>query len=347
MDDNMKKAYPLLGMLIITVLLVFGVFMLYYTGFFALKSFKELTVYLYYHCFEFIVSFIFIISSIYVWISYAKDAYKTAKKEVLYLKNVKDGIYEFVDKKGRSYYVDDKEDYDIKKYYVVLKTSNIVYDVIEETKEKFELKKGKNYWTNLYTPVGIFENMLILPALYIVIIPGILAFFMSVGFYKLFGVIWIFIPIYFILYDFFYKRKLKDDKIDRKEKKEIENMNKRFFSAVNILKLICALIPLIIMILIYHDFSDKIGRLIFAPIVILGFCVLGYVIAEILHNEILKKLCEKGYVIVFLLYWFGTLAYFSIKTIIAGENFILVLSTIPFWLAGIAFAYYSIGRDIE
>ena len=64
MDDNMRKAYPLWGMIIITTLLVFGVFMLYYTGCFQISSFADLTKYLYYHCFEFIVSLIFIITSI-------------------------------------------------------------------------------------------------------------------------------------------------------------------------------------------------------------------------------------------------------------------------------------------
>ncbi len=345
MDDNMKKAYPFSGMLILTILLVFGFFLLHFTGFFDIRSFKELTTFLYYHCFEFIVSFVFIMSSIYVWVSFAKDAYKTPTKEILYLKSFKDDLYEFVDKKGRSYFVVNDDKYDVKKYYEVLKTTNIIYDVIDETKEKFELKKGKNYWLNLYSPVGNIENMLVLPALYVIVIPGLIAFFMSVGFYKLFGIIWTFIPIYFIIYDYLYKKKLKDDKIDKKEKKEIENMNKRFFSTVNLLKLICALVPLIVMILIYNDFNDKLGRLIFAPILLLGFCVLGYVISEIANNDILRKLCEKGYVFVFLIYWFGTLAYFSIKTIIAGESFILLFSTIPFWLAGIAFAYYSISKE--
>lgn len=347
MDDNMKKAYPLWGMIIITTLLVFGVFMLYYTGCFQISSLNDLTKYLYYHCFEFIVSLIFIITSIYVWISYAKDAYLTPKKEIVYLKAFEDEKYEFVDKKGKSYFIDNVDKYDVKKYYEVLKTSNIIYEVIDESKKKFTLKKGKNYWTNLYSPVGIFENMLIIPALYVIVILGLIAFFMSVGFYKLFGIIWIFIPVYFIIYDYLYKKKLQDDKLDKKEKKQIANMNKRFFSTVNVLKLVSALIPLIIMILIYNDFNDYLGRVIFAPIVLLGFCVLGYVIAGITHNDHLEKVCEKGYVLVFLIYWFGTLAYFSIKTIIAGESLILLFSTIPFWLAGIAFAYYSIGKDIE
>jgi len=345
MDDNIKKAYPLFGMFILTLFLVFGVFMLYYTGLFDIKSTKDLTNFLYYHCFEFIVSFLFIASSIYVWISYIKDAYITPKTEVVYLKNFEDDTYEFVDKKGKSYFVENKDKYDVKKYYEVLKTENIIYDVIDESKDKFKLKKGKRYWTNLYSPVGNFENMLILPALYLIIIPGLLSIFMSVGFYKLFGVIWTFIPVYFIIYDFIYKKKLEDDKIDRQEKKEIEQMNKTFFSLINITKLVCALIPLVIMILIYNDFNDKLGRLIFAPIILLGFCVVGYVLSEIIHNDFLKNTCEKGYILVFLIYWFGTLAYFSIKTIIQGENFILLFSTIPFWLAGIAFTYYSIMKE--
>ncbi len=345
MNEQLKKAYPFSGMLVITILLIFGFFMLYYTGCFEISSLNELKSFLYYHCFEFIVSFVFIISSIYVWISYIKDAYITPKTDVVYLKNFEDNKYEFVDKKGKSFFIESKEKYDVNSYYEVLKSSNIIYEVIDESDDKFKLKKGKNYWLNLYSPVGNYENMLILPALYVIIIPGLIAFFMSVGFYKLFAIIWIFIPIYFIAYDYIYKLKLKDDKINKKEKIEIANMEKRFFSIVNILKLCCALIPLLFMILIYRDFSDFIGRLIFTPIVILGICVLGYVFCEITNKEHGKRTFEKGYVVVFLLYWFGTLTYFTIKTIIQKESLILILSTIPFWIVGVLFAYYNMTKE--
>lgn len=347
MNEKINKAYPFSGMFIMTILLIFGFFMLYYSGLFEINSFKALTNYLYYHCFEFMVSFVFIISSLYVWVSYFMDAHVVAKTDVVYLKGYDEveDLYEFVDTKGKSYFLEVKDRLDVGSFYEVLKSANIIYDVIDESDKKFKLKKGRNYWSNLYTPVGNFENMLILPAVYVVIIPGLLSFFMSAGFYKLFGIIWIFIPIYFIIYDYLYKLKLKDDKLTKKEKKEISNMNRSFFSMLNILKLCCALIPLVIMILIYHDFTDKIGRLIFTPIVILGLCVFGYVVCEIVHNETYKKFFENGYVLVFLMYWFGTLAYFTIKSIIQKGGLILVLATIPFWLAGVAFTYYYIIRD--
>lgn len=347
MNENLKKAYPFSGMFVTTLLLVFGFFMLYYTGMFEIGSFKELGTYLYKHCFEFIVSFVFIVSSIYIWVSYFKDAYIVPKTDIFYLKSFDEDTneYEFVDKKGKCYFITHKEKLDVDSFYEVLRSANIIYEIIDESDQKFKLKKGKNYWLNLYSPVGIYENMLILPALYVIIIPGILSVFMSVGFYKLFGLIWVFIPIYFIVYDYLYKLKLKDDKLNKKEQKEIENMNKSFFSLVNMLKLCCAIIPLIVMILIYNDFNDKLGRLIFTPIVVLGVCVVGYVVCEIIHKDKIKRFFEKGYVLVFLIYWFGTLSYFTIKTIIQQESFILILATIPFWLAGVAFTYYNMTKD--
>ena len=57
--------------------------------------------YLYRHCFEFIVSFVFIISSLYIWVSYFKDAYIVPKTDVFYLKGLENDEYEFVDKKGK------------------------------------------------------------------------------------------------------------------------------------------------------------------------------------------------------------------------------------------------------
>lgn len=344
-DDHIKKAYPFSGMFVLTILLIFGFFMLYYTGCFNIKSLHDILDYLYRHCFEFMVSFIFIVTSLYVWVSYFKDVYIVPKTEILYLKAYENKLYEFVDKKNRSYFVESKEKLDVKKFYEVLKTENIIYEIIDESEIKFEIKKGKNYWLNVYSPVGNAENVLIMPALYAILIPGILAFFMSKGFYKLFGIIWIFLPLYFIIYDYLYKLKLKDDKLNKKEKKEIENMKNSFFSMVNILKLCCAIIPLVIMILIFHDFNDSLGRLIFTPAIILGVCVVGYVACEITNNEKVKKYFEKGYVIVFLIYWFGTLTYFTFKTLIQHESFILILSTIPFWLAGIAFTYYSLIKE--
>ena len=65
------------------------------------------------------------------------------------------------------------------------------------------------HWLNFYSPIGNFENLFLLPIVYVILIPGILSFIMSKGEQKIFGIIFSIVPIYIIMYDLIYKIKLK------------------------------------------------------------------------------------------------------------------------------------------
>ena len=78
----------------------------------------------------------------------------------------------FVDKKGNIFYFEDNN-YTTGHYYLVLKTRDHIHKIKGESMDNFEIKTRISYWLNFYTPMGDFENLFLLPILYVIMLPFI------------------------------------------------------------------------------------------------------------------------------------------------------------------------------
>lgn len=83
------------------------------------------------------------------------------------------------------------------------------------------IKEKKSYWLNLYSPFGNFENICLLPIVYVILLPGILSLFISKGYQKLYGLVYSAFPIFIIIYDLFYKIKLRKSREDIKNESNL------------------------------------------------------------------------------------------------------------------------------
>ena len=118
--------------------------------------------------------------------------------------------------------------------------------MLEECNETFDdliPKEKKSYWLNFYSPIGNFEEILLLPIIYVMLLPGILSFIMSKGYQKIYGLIFSAIPLYVIIYDLIYKIKLKKSNTNI-----IDETN--FLKTYEIIKKIIYIIVIIILCII-------------------------------------------------------------------------------------------------
>lgn len=75
-----------------------------------------------------------------------------------------------------------------------------------------------SYWYNFYSPVGSFENILLLPIIYIILLTGTLNFISAEGSEQVYGIIFSVLPLYLIGYDLYHK--IKRNNSDVKNKKD-------------------------------------------------------------------------------------------------------------------------------
>lgn len=208
---NIGDRYDWQGMLIISILMIIGGIILYFTGCGNINNFNDLYNYIYSHGFEAIISVFFIAVGLYCWVLFINNVIIKPKKEILYLFEIDDTVCCFLNKKGKKFYFNN-DNYDVNKYYEVLKTHDNIKEVIDISVPTFNVPKPKeSYWLNLYTPMGNFENMCLLPIAYVILLPGLLSFWMSEGFVKVYGVIFMIPPMYLIAYDLIYK--IRENKI--------------------------------------------------------------------------------------------------------------------------------------
>ena len=129
------------------------------------------------------------------------------KEATLFLKSSDDELYEFVDSKGKLYYFEKENEYKENQFYDVCKTKDNIKKIIGVSSKTFTITKTKkSYWLNFYSPFGSFENLFLLPIVYVMALPGILSFILANGFGKIFGLLFSGYPIYLIIYDFTKKR---------------------------------------------------------------------------------------------------------------------------------------------
>ena len=333
-----KSYFSTGGLIIISILGTAGLLMTYFSGIFAIEDSNML-----YECISkngmlIIFGVFFFAVSLYVWILFFLNIILPPKNEILYLNKTDDGEAFFLNKKGKSFsYNMDHNSLEENSYYLVLKTHNYIYKILEKTNDNWIPKEKKSYWLNYYSPMGNFENIFLLPIVYVILLPGLLSFFMSKGYQKIYGVILSIVPIYAIIYDLVYKIKLKQS-----DTKEIDETNfvKSYEIMQNSIAIIGVSIMIVILLKIFLKLSDFTSIIIFSPFLGCGLCTFGLVISKVFKNYQLEKLFYKGYVIIFLIYWFGILSFWTIGIIRQEGNYMYALFSIPFWIFGVL-AFYK------
>lgn len=210
---NQGNRYDLGGMVVITVLMAIGFAMIYFTGFFKITNYQEFYDYVCKFGMALIFGGFFIIIGLYCYYSFFKNVIIKPKQKVVYLKSI-DGnsTCTFLDEKGKKYYYPNNE-YKENTYYEVLKTKDSILEVIHTTSPLFPIPKEKeSYWLNFYSPIGDFENIMLLPIVYVILLPGLLSMILSKGTDKIYGLLVMAYPAYIIIYDFIQKRKKKNKK---------------------------------------------------------------------------------------------------------------------------------------
>lgn len=262
-----------------------------------LASNGQVVVFAFFYLIIFVYSIIYIIRNIII----------KPKQTILYLKKEDKNKYYFIDMKGHSYiYKDLNNNYKIDTFYDVLKTRNIIFNIIGISQDKFKMpEKNKNYWFNFYLPFGKFENVLILPVIYAIMIGSLVA----ILFLDLTFIIPLLITISTIIYDAKYKKKKnkiqKDiDKVEDKNLKEqylnkidsaseLTNMEDKAKGVVKntaqyfalVITFISCLAALIILILLGIKSNNNIVRIAFIPFIIIDSIYLMQTIVHMIDEK--------------------------------------------------------------
>lgn len=332
-----RKYFSTGGLAVISILGIFGMLMIYFSGVFIIGDLNML-----YECVSkngimIIFGVFFLCISLYCWVLFFLNIIISPKKEILYLRKNENNKTFFIDKKGKRFEYDiDKNNIEENNYYYVLKTHDYIYKVLEKTSENWIPKEKKSYWLNYYSPMGNFENIFLLPILYVILLPGLLSFLMAKGYQKIYGVIFSIVPLYAIIYDLIYKIKLKQN-----NNKEIDETNlvKSYDILKNSISIIAVIIMCGVLTNIFLRCSDLTSKLIFSPFYLCGLCSAGLIISKVFDNYILEKIFFKGYIVIFLIYWFGFISFWTIGIIKQEGNYIYALFSIPFWIAGLYTIY--------
>ena len=330
-----QNHYPIPGMIIVSILGILGLVVLYLTKCFEIVDYNTFYQVIEKNGMPVIMSLFFIFICLYCWINLIIDVFGTPKKEVMYLQESSKYTSTFLNKKGKKYdFINvDKE---VGKCYYVTKTKNYILEVQDVSSEQFQVKEKKSYWLNYYSPVGNFEDLLLLPIVYVILLPGILAIIMAPGYSKLIGVFYSLVPGFAIIYDLVYKIKLKNS-----DGKEVDDTLMIKVSEVlyNTVIFIFLGIFLVILLSLLFRAKDFTTRIIILPFVLCGIYTVGLVYAKVVGNSRLENICMKSYVITFLLLWFGMLGFISYQMISSGEYSSLIF-TIPFIAVG-AYIFYK------
>lgn len=333
--DIKNNHFPTMGMIIITVLGSVGILLIKISNILKVENYKML-----YDCISkdgmsVIFGLFFIFVCLYCWYLYFMNVIKNPKKEILFLiRREKDNSI-FVNKNGKIFIVNSCNKLE-NKYYYVIKTNDYICEILNECNEVnlWMPKEKKSYWLNFYSPMGNFENIFLLPIVYVILIPFVLSFLMAKGWYKIYGLILSICPIYIIVYDLVYKIKIKTQ-----SKEEINNLNitKIYLLIVNIIKIILSFVLCFFLLNIFFRISN--GKIFFTPFVLCGFCTAGLMISQVLKNSQFENLFLKGYRVIFFSFWFIFITYIGIGLIKQERDLIYIVFLIPFYLFGIYGVY--------
>ena len=333
-----RSDFSTAGMVVISILGGLGLIFIIMSGIFNIKSTE-----MFYECILkngilVIFGLFFFIISLYCWISFFQNIILFPKKEILYLSEIYKNKSIFINKKGKKFVFKNCKK-ETNKYYYVMKTHDYIYEVLDECKENLNdntPKEKKSYWLNFYSPMGNYENLLLLPIFYVILLPGLLSFIMAKGDNKIYGLIISAVPIYAIIYDLIYKIKLK-----KSDNNTIDDS--KLVLSFEIIKKIIGIIGLsivcIVFISIFFNLSDLTSKILFSPFLACALCTVGLGLSKIFGNLKLERIFQKIYIIIFLSYWFGFLVVWTNSLIKQQDDYKYLLLTVPFWVTGIIIMY--------
>ena len=204
---NTGERYDWQGIIVITILMIVSFLILYFSWGNVEISYANFTNYITIKGFEFIVAIFFISIGAFSWCMYIVNVLISPKNETVYLNSIEGHIYSFLDVMGNKYMYTNygSGKYILGKYYLVSKTRNIIKEVISDSNIWFKIPREKvSYWLNLYTLFGNFENLLLLPILYVVLVMGLISL---INGDLINAVISIFVASSNLIYDAIYKSK--------------------------------------------------------------------------------------------------------------------------------------------
>lgn len=276
----------------------------------------------------------FFLIALYCWYGFIVNTIIPPKRKILYLSEKQEDECVFIDKRGKKIIITNcnKEE---KKYYYVYKTKNYIYRVEEECRETIEnwaKKERPSYWMNFYSPMGEYHDIMLLPIVYVIAVPGVLSMIMAKGFDKIYGLIFSAGPLFIIIYDLVCK-------ITESKSKNRELMEQIMNNAINtVLKYLPAIATTIIssFITILFIKTTCLGdKLLFLPFLIASYAILGFYLAQIFGKEKLISLFGKLFILAFLAFWFRMLIFIIVISIKQDKNYAAILYTLPFWAVGI------------
>ncbi len=185
---NVGNTYDWQAMVIVTVLMLIGFGILYATGLFGVVSFEAFVEWFMQFGMALIFCGFFIGVGLYCWVLYFRNVVAKPKECTLYLKEKEDNMCTFLDKKGNIFYFEDSN-YTVGHYYLVSKTKDHIHSIKGESMDNFEIKTRINYWLNFYTPIGDFENLFLLPILYVIMLPFCFMIFVPSIVAKIIGIL--------------------------------------------------------------------------------------------------------------------------------------------------------------
>lgn len=333
----MKNEFPIVGMISISILGVFGLALICLSGIFTIKDYDMLYDCIYKYGTIIIFGMFFLIISLYCWLLFFLNFILPPKKKVLYLYKKENNIAYFKNKKGKKLNCKiNKKNLEVNNYYYVLKTQNYIYEILEKTNENWIPKEKKSYFLNFYSPIGNFKGIFLLPIFYVMVLPGLLSILMSEGYQKIYGVIYSIVPIYIITYDLIYKIKLKKSNGNEIDKTKLK---KSYVILKNTILIIFVCILCAIPLNILFRLSSLVSKIKFLPVIFCVLCTIGIVFSKIFQRPQLEKLFYKGYVIIFLMYWFGFILFATVGIVEQEKNLLFALFTVPFWLVGFFVLY--------
>ena len=351
MDLRLKRKeirqahFPIGGLIIISFLGCAGIFLLFYSGILGTKNLDMLYECIYKNGLIIIFGLFFFFSFIYCWIKFFLNVMIEPKRDILCLHRNKNNEVSFVDRNGKKF-VYDINDLKEESYYFVLKTHDCIYEILEETNDNWTPIEKESYWSNLYSPVGNYKNVLLLPIVYTILLPGVLSILMSKGTYKIYGLIFIAIPVYIIGYDLIYKIKLKKSSNGIVDDSKLIKSYQMLMEAKDIIACILEVISLALIctyiINVIFNIQDFFTTALLFPFLCISLCGIAYYVSRIFHNNKLEMLFLRVFGIIFFTSWFAFLFFLTI-TVIKENLGISILFTIPFWIGGVyaAYKYYK------
>lgn len=269
------------------------------------------------------------------WYDFFCNVIIKPKEEILYLIEKNGNRYFFINNKGKRFGVTRTKEYELNKFYLVLKTKDYIIKIIKCSDDKFVIPEVKDsYWAIWYSPNGSFPGLL--PIVYLIFIIA-LSWHFSLNSINFNIIIMVFLSGYLIIYDLIYKLKKQQNKDGIVDDSKLINSYRVFWNIVEIIKISIIFIILFILFIIIKG----IGKLFLLPFLLCSLSVFGKVISKMLNNIKLMNFFDILYRIIFWIYWFSIIS-LGILFCIVNKEYEMIPIAVIFELVGI----WGIHKDL-